>query len=361
VKILIATAGYGAGHNAAARHLESGIRAEYPQAEVLIVDPLDRTFGRVDVQARKFYLGMINRAPRLWQKIYDWIDRHPGQSVKGPGTLLLARGIQRLVNEHYPDVWVSTYPVYNYFFDKLNIRVPRVTIVTDSISVNRIWTGCRHHPYIVPNEATGRVLVEQGVDPSLVHPLGFPVTPLLDTPAQRPPMRDGLKVLYIINGALDMADELVAFLASQPQIQSTIITGNYAKRLARYQADFGHCPQLTLLGWSKNVPELMQRHHLLISKAGGATVQEAIAAGIPMIVNQVVPGQEAGNWQLLADAGAGVALETAPAIATYLSSLGEPGYHALAAGVASLQKPRAARTIARFIMRLAGDRSADAG
>ena len=47
------------------------------------------------------------------------------------------------------------------------------------------------------------------------------------------------------------------------------------------------------------MPELMMSHHLVISKAGGATVQEAIAARCPMIVNQVIPGQEEGNAELI--------------------------------------------------------------
>jgi predicted metal-dependent phosphoesterase TrpH len=47
------------------------------------------------------------------------------------------------------------------------------------------------------------------------------------------------------------------------------------------------------------MPELMMTHHLIVSKAGGATVQEAIAAQCPMIVNQVIPGQEEGNAQLI--------------------------------------------------------------
>jgi hypothetical protein len=53
-------------------------------------------------------------------------------------------------------------------------------------------------------------------------------------------------------------------------------------------------------------------HHVVISKAGGATTQEAIAARCPMIVNQIVPGQEEGNYELLRRTGAG-ALATTPA------------------------------------------------
>jgi processive 1,2-diacylglycerol beta-glucosyltransferase len=47
-------------------------------------------------------------------------------------------------------------------------------------------------------------------------------------------------------------------------------------------------------------------HHLLIGKAGGATVQETIAAACPMIVNQVIPGQEEGNARLIEMLGGGV-------------------------------------------------------
>ena len=52
-------------------------------------------------------------------------------------------------------------------------------------------------------------------------------------------------------------------------------------------------------------------HHVVVSKAGGATTQEAIAARCPMVVNQVVPGQEEGNCELLLRHGAG-ALATTP-------------------------------------------------
>src|SRR5438105_326724 len=34
-------------------------------------------------------------------------------------------------------------------------------------------------------------------------------------------------------------------------------------------------------------------------KAGGATVQEAIAARCPMIINQIIPGQEEGNAEYI--------------------------------------------------------------
>src|SRR6266571_5655049 len=50
---------------------------------------------------------------------------------------------------------------------------------------------------------------------------------------------------------------------------------------------------------------LAKKNYLANGKAGGATVQGAIAARCPMIVNQVIPGQEEGNARLIQKLGLG--------------------------------------------------------
>jgi processive 1,2-diacylglycerol beta-glucosyltransferase len=60
------------------------------------------------------------------------------------------------------------------------------------------------------------------------------------------------------------------------------------------------------------VPWLLEDHHLVVGKAGGATVHEAIAATCPMLIHHLVPGQEEGNLELLRLIGAGE-LATRPA------------------------------------------------
>jgi processive 1,2-diacylglycerol beta-glucosyltransferase len=76
------------------------------------------------------------------------------------------------------------------------------------------------------------------------------------------------------------------------------------ERTREFEAD-----RVRVLGWTNQMPELMMSHHLVISKAGGATVQEAIAARCPMIVNQVIPGQEEGNAELIWRCGLGAIAE----------------------------------------------------
>jgi processive 1,2-diacylglycerol beta-glucosyltransferase len=109
----------------------------------------------------------------------------------------------------------------------------------------------------------------------------------------------------------------------------------------------------SVYGWTKELPKLMAGAHVVVSKAGGATVQECLAAVTPMIVSQVVPGQEEGNARLIAEAGAGAIAVTPDAIASAVrdgfANDGETWqrWHAAAA---KLSRPNASREIAEWIL-----------
>jgi processive 1,2-diacylglycerol beta-glucosyltransferase len=49
------------------------------------------------------------------------------------------------------------------------------------------------------------------------------------------------------------------------------------------------------LGFVDNVAELMRSADLLITKAGGLTLAEAFCSAVPVVVYDVLAGQEAGN------------------------------------------------------------------
>ena len=67
--------------------------------------------------------------------------------------------------------------------------------------------------------------------------------------------------------------------------------------------------RVRVFGWTNQMPQLLRSSHLVIGKAGGALVQEAIAAQCPMIVNQIIPGQEEGNARLIQDQDLGAVAE----------------------------------------------------
>src|SRR5437763_17210881 len=108
----------------------------------------------------------------------------------------------------------------------------------------------------------------------------------------------------MVHAATAGAPELVRLLADLA-IDRTVAMGGAEKLRPGIEAAIDDHPT-TIVGWTDELPRMLHESHLLIGKAGGATVQETIAAGCPMIINHVVSGQEEGNARLIVETNSGV-------------------------------------------------------
>jgi processive 1,2-diacylglycerol beta-glucosyltransferase len=352
---LILTAGFGEGHNAAANNLAAALREKGVEAEVH--DIFSEAYGWMNRLVRDFYLLVINHTPALWSAVFFLLDR---TSVVSGGIGVFGRAAQLLrktIAEKRPDVIVSTYPGYGHLLDFVRKQnpagsAPYVTIVTDSLTVNSVWFRCGSDCFLVPNEATRDVMRVAGVADEKIRVTGFPVPLVFSEP---PPLRDGLiyEVLLMVNSAHHLAPALVAELLKVGGIRLTVTVGRDAglgRTLERLARDMQG--EIEIHGWTPEIPNLIRRSHLLISKAGGATVQEALAARTPMIITQIVPGQEEGNARLLIGSGAGELATTPAAIAQAVRrTFAESGriYKERFAATAALSHPNAARIAAEFL------------
>ena len=66
-RILILTAGFGEGHNSAARGVQDGLARVAPgQVESELRDLFPEAYGAFNEVVRRTYLAVINRWPRSW-------------------------------------------------------------------------------------------------------------------------------------------------------------------------------------------------------------------------------------------------------------------------------------------------------
>lgn len=354
-KVLILTAGYGEGHNAAARGLQAALAEIGAEAEIL--DLFALTGGAFYERTRRGYLELINRAPNLWAAVYRFIDRVPLVALTMPFMGAMFRALRRILDEKRPSAVVSVYPVYGYLIAQLYPQGRPFafhTIVTDSITINSIWHRCASDSFIVPNEDSARVMIAAGVPAAKVRTLGFPVPPRFardrpERPALPPP-----RVLYMINAGRDQAPGIVRRLLAIDPLHLTVTVGrDEALRAQLEQVAAAAGRPLEIHGWTPHMPELLMTHHVLIGKAGGATVQEAIAARTPMLLTQIVPGQEEGNAQLLLQNRCGELCETPDALAAAINrAFAADGavWRDWEQNIARLSRPDAALRIARFVL-----------
>jgi UDP-N-acetylglucosamine:LPS N-acetylglucosamine transferase len=360
-KILILTAGFGDGHNAAARSLRDAIELLDEDARAEILDLFADSYGAFNTLARKTYLGMVAYAPKLWGGIYSMLE-NPFVEKQLGGFTRLQTALEKILSETQPDCVVSTYPVYAHVIKKIfanhHERPFRfITVVTDSITVNSSWFRAPSDFFCVANDETAEVLKRGGVSDKQIKVLGFPVSPLFaenknDLPA--PVGKEPRRVLYVINTGKKKAGNAIDRLLEIGDVHLTITAGRDPElraELIERTRDFED--RVKVLGWTNQMPELLMSHHLLVGKAGGATVQEAIAARCPMIVNQVIPGQEEGNAELIWRGGLGAIAEKNKEVAELVENAfarRAAQWNEWRANLEKVSRPNAARDIAELIL-----------
>ncbi|HEV2455785.1 MAG TPA: glycosyltransferase [Verrucomicrobiae bacterium] len=316
-KILILTASFGDGHNAAARSLRDAIEMVDEDARAETLDLFADSYGAFNTLARKTYLGMVAYAPKLWGQFFSLLE-NPFVEKQLGGFTRLQNTLEKVLAESQPDCVVSTYPIYGHVIKKIYANHHErpfrfITVVTDSISINSAWFRAPSDYFCVANEATAEVLIKGGVLAQQVKVTGFPVSPLFaenSTELPQPIGDEPRRVLYVINTGKKKAGKAIDRLLEIDDVHLTITAGRDPElraKLIERTRDQEH--RVKILGWTNQMPELMMSHHLIIGKAGGATVQEAIAARCPMIINQVIPGQEEGNAELIQRFNLGAVVE----------------------------------------------------
>jgi processive 1,2-diacylglycerol beta-glucosyltransferase len=305
-KILILTAGFGDGHNAAARNLRDVLESLTDEIQVEVLDLFEASYGSLNSLLKKTYLGMVRYAPGVWGNIYSLLENCPKLEKQFGRFGRMQQVLGEILRETEPDCVVSTYPVYAHliedlFRDHSDRGFRLITIITDSMTVNPIWFRAPSDLYCVPNPETKQVLVKGGVDGKTVEVTGFPVSPdFAERQAEMPAPSDEIKLLYCINTGKKKAGRAILDLLEIPRVKLTVTAGKDADlkaKLLKKTEKFRD--RVEILGWTNQMPKLMMSHHLFIGKAGGATVQETLAAECPMIINQVIPGQEEGNAEVI--------------------------------------------------------------
>ncbi len=327
-KVLIVSACFGDGHNTAARNIATALKG---MAEVMVADPCMEAKPKLNRQLSRGYQLIINHTPTLWAGLYYSSDM---VNFSSPSRMLPRKPelrMQQLMRDFQPDAIVSTYPLYPYFieraFDKLP-RVPVFTVITDSLKINKTWTGAPSDHFLVTDTFTKEVLeTTKGIPSDKIVSCGFAVDPTFTTlpklSAETP--IEPFKILYFPTGQTPkLRRNLRALLALQEvNIEITVVLGRNFRKLYKQareiQKEFPH--QVTIKGWTKLVPELICQHHLVIGKAGGATSHECLSATTPMLVHYLLPGQEQGNLELLQKIGGGDLTNTPEKLATKVKQL----------------------------------------
>jgi 1,2-diacylglycerol 3-beta-galactosyltransferase len=236
-----------------------------------------------------------------------------------------------MVRDRNPDAIVTTYPMYqaplNSYFTINRYHVPLITVVTDLVSVHRMWFSPNVEMCLVPTTEVQKLALTNGMAASKIHITGIPVSPAYVTNKKskqeiRKELGWDLSLPTFIAVGSRRADRLVEALNvlnhfGKP-LQVIALAGKDEKLYDQLKSIDWHIPA-QVYRLVNNMSDLMLASDAIICKAGGLIVTESLACGLPMLLIDVIPGQEEGNRDYVVQNKAGVLVETPMQILETLS------------------------------------------
>src|ERR1700733_306990 len=101
-KVIILTAGFGEGHNAAARNLRDALELVSDEVKVEVLDLFETSYGSFKTLAKSAYLGMVQYAPKFWGSLYSLLDNSTFVKNRLGGFTRLKNALGDIIHETQP-------------------------------------------------------------------------------------------------------------------------------------------------------------------------------------------------------------------------------------------------------------------
>ncbi len=363
----------GGGHRAAANALRSVMERERRPFEIRLVnlqemlDSID-VFRRITgIRLQDIYNLMLKKgwtlgSPQLTAAMHLVIRLFHPQQVKL---------LERMWNERRPELVVSLVPNFNRALGESLRRarpgVPLVTILTDLADYPpHFWIERQEQYFICGSEKAveqARALGHSAskvfrVSGMILNPSFYEVAPLTPEDRARERERLGLDperpaglVLFGGQGSSVML-EIARQLSARHQL--VFICGHNEKLAAKLRALPRQQPRF-VEGFTREVPRYMRLTDYFIGKPGPGSISEAVAMGLPVIVerNAWTLPQERYNAEWVREQGVGIVLPDFRRIAAAVDELLEPANYRRFRAATQRQCNRAVFEIPDILERIA--------
>ena len=377
-RVLVLSTSAGAGHLRAAEAIEKALRIRGLASEVHHLDVLRYTNNVFRHLYSKAYIELVNKAPEVLGWLYDHLDV-PGRNekVRLAFDRLNTVPFINFLNKFQPDVAICTHflpsEIISWLKSEKKVNILNAVVVTD-LDVHAMWL-CRYsEQYFVALEETKFHLLALGVPESMVTVSGIPIDPVFEEAKDSRAMRrkhgldeDRFTILVSAGGfGVGPVEHIIEALSGLTRsAQVVVVCGRNEElraRLTRVVPRFTRSPgvEFQLLGFTTEMDELMAASDLFVGKPGGLTTSEALAKGLPMVVINPIPGQEAKNTEYLLSQNVAVEAQDANDVMLFVDEfLRDPRkLWAMREAAAALGRPRASDRAAQEILQLLSAKSA---
>lgn len=329
-KILVLYETAGGGHYSAAKAIEAAVRIRYPDYTTSLLHiSLESGSQRVQTMYEGYNL-LLKLDPSYTRMGMSVLNTVNVEKVLFPLLPKAARNIERAILREKPDIILSVFGMINYaFIDTLKTlglfgKIPYVIFCTDlTRHFLRGWAHPEADQIIVMHQEAKEQMFEYGVPYDKIRVLnGIPVNPMFwmdRKPALEARKSLGLPaepflVLITMGGVAVRNTWRISkeLMESGLPIQLVVCCGRnkaLKKKIERIAA-LSPIP-VRVLGFTDQMPLLMDAADLVVTKPGPGTIAEATVKEVPLLIDATRPPmpQEKGNLLYALASGIGLAID----------------------------------------------------
>jgi processive 1,2-diacylglycerol beta-glucosyltransferase len=368
-KIIVIYSTAGLGHKKAAMALVKVLQDRKEKAEVKAIDLVEYASPFYRFLYTHFYVFMMSDGKKIWGLLYrfsnspfvDYLTRRMREWTDFQNL----KSLEKLLEDEAPDAIVTTHflvPSIARKMKKIKGFNSRIYAVVTDYGPHSFWLSKHIDAYFVGSESTSKEMIKREIASEKLIVTGIPTTEEFGKEFNIESLRETYgaekdrKTIFLMSGGFGvgpMERILFSLNSCKTPIQVIAVCGHNKDA---YDDIESIKPELdypvVLFGFTDKIAELMSVSDLMITKAGGISVTEALNMRLPMILFASVPGQETWNEDLLISAGAAIkAIKVGdiPVMADKVLS-SEEEMENLKKGIDSIRRPDAAKEIVDIVL-----------
>ncbi|XP_004251735.1 monogalactosyldiacylglycerol synthase 2, chloroplastic isoform X2 [Solanum lycopersicum] len=380
--VLILMSDTGGGHRASAEAIRDAFHLEFGDEYNVFVKDVWKEYTGWPLNTMEQQYKFMVKHVQLWRVAFHgtsprWIHSAYLAAIAA----FYAKEVEAGLMEYKPDIIISVHPLMQHIplwvlkWQGLQKKVIFVTVITDLSTCHRTWFHPGVNRLYCPAEEVAKRALFDGLEESQTRVFGLPIRPSFcraiftkDDLRVELEMDPTLPAVLLMGGgegmgpvkktAKALGEALFDKEMEKPIGQMVVICGRNEELASTLQSLEWNIP-VKIKGFQKQMEKWMGACDCIITKAGPGTIAEALIRGLPIILNDYIPGQEKGNVPYVVDNGAGVFTrspkETARIVAEWFSTK-EDERKTISENALKLAQPDAVFDIVKDIHELACQR-----
>lgn len=295
MKVLVLTCSTGEGHNSCAKY----IKEEFDDAKITcdVRDYMDFAGSNASHIAEKIYLDSTKGKGNVFKNIYKLGELYNKTGIISPVyglNKLIRKKLYDYIVENNYDLMIAThvFPAMGLTAIKKEHVIKFINVATDYECIP-FWNETNPDYFVIPSEKLKDRFIEKGIKEEVLLPIGIPVSSRIFS--KRGKINLDKDMVLVTSGSMGFGEikDVIKSLLQEIDCYIYVVCGSNIK--LKNELEEIKNPNLQVLGFVDNMPDLIRASKLVVAKPGGLTTTEIAALRKPLVHMMPIPGVENYN------------------------------------------------------------------